>query len=70
MIINILKDCKEVNMIGGIYRAYRKDFCGYMAEKALTNTRLIKVFWERTDILTKWDLPLPITIRQGYATVR
>ncbi len=35
MIINILNELAEVVMIGGTYRPNRKDFCGYMAEKAM-----------------------------------
>ena len=35
MIINILNGCTTVNLIGGIVRPNRKDFCGYMAEKAI-----------------------------------
>ncbi len=35
MIISILNECAVVNLIGGAYRPNRKDFCGYMAEKAI-----------------------------------
>lgn len=35
MIINILNDLAVVNLIGGTYRPNRKDFCGYLSEKAI-----------------------------------
>ena len=44
MIISILKDLSEVNLIGGTYRANRKDFCGYMTEKAIKDCHFNKCF--------------------------
>ncbi len=35
MIISILNESCVVNLIGGAYRPNRKDFCGYMTEKAI-----------------------------------
>lgn len=42
MIINILNDLAEVSLIGGTYRPNRKDFCGYMAEKAMKDCHFDK----------------------------
>ncbi|MBE5750417.1 MAG: DeoR/GlpR transcriptional regulator [Clostridiales bacterium] len=42
MIINILNDLAEVVLIGGTYRPNRKDFCGYMAEKAMKDCHFDK----------------------------
>ncbi|MBO7345418.1 MAG: DeoR/GlpR transcriptional regulator [Clostridia bacterium] len=42
MIINILNDSSEVNLIGGTYRPNRKDFCGYMTEKAIKDCHFDK----------------------------
>ena len=42
MIINILNDCSTVNLIGGTFRPNRKDFCGYMAEKAIKDCHFNK----------------------------
>lgn len=42
MIINILNDSIEVNLIGGTYRPNRKDFCGYMTEKAIKDCHFDK----------------------------
>lgn len=44
MIINILNDLAEVVLIGGTYRPNRKDFCGYMAEKAMRDCHFDKSF--------------------------
>jgi DeoR family fructose operon transcriptional repressor len=44
MIINILNDLAEVVLIGGTYRPNRKDFCGYMAEKAMKDCHFDKCF--------------------------
>ena len=44
MIISILKDTLEVNLIGGSYRPNRKDFCGYMTEKAIKDCHFNKCF--------------------------
>ena len=44
MIINILNDLAEVTLIGGTYRPHRKDFCGYMAEKAMKDCHFDKCF--------------------------
>jgi len=44
MIINILNDLAEVVLIGGTYRPNRKDFCGYMAEKAIEGCHFDKCF--------------------------
>lgn len=44
MIINILNDLAEVVLIGGKYRPNRKDFCGYMAEKAMRDCCFDKCF--------------------------
>ncbi len=42
MIINLLNDLAEVSLIGGTYRPNRKDFCGYMAEKAMKDCHFDK----------------------------
>lgn len=42
MIINILNGCATVNLIGGTFRPHRKDFCGYMAEKAIKDCHFNK----------------------------
>ena len=42
MIINILNESAVVNLIGGTYRPYRKDFCGYMTEKAIKDCHFDK----------------------------
>lgn len=42
MIINILNGCATVNLIGGTFRSNRKDFCGYMAEKAIKDCHFDK----------------------------
>ena len=44
MIINILNSLCEVVLVGGTYRPNRKDFCGYMAEKALKDCHFDKCF--------------------------
>ena len=44
MIINILNDLAEVCLTGGTYRPNRKDFCGYMAEKAMKDYHFDKCF--------------------------
>lgn len=44
MIINILNGCTTVNLIGGTFRPNRKDFCGYMAEKAIKDCHFDKCF--------------------------
>ena len=42
MIINILNDLAVVNLIGGTYRPYRKDFCGYLSEKQISDCHFDK----------------------------
>ena len=42
MIINILNNLAVVNLIGGTYRPYRKDFCGYLSEKAISDCHFNK----------------------------
>lgn len=42
MIINILNQTSEVNLIGGTYRPNRKDFCGYMTERAIKDCHFNK----------------------------
>lgn len=42
MIINILNGLTTVNLIGGTFRPNRKDFCGYMAEKAIKDCHFDK----------------------------
>lgn len=42
--LNILQDCVTVNLIGGEYRSYRKDFCGYIAEETIKLLRFGKCF--------------------------
>lgn len=44
MIINILNNLAEVTLIGGTYRPNRKDFCGYMAERAMRDCHFDKCF--------------------------
>ena len=44
MIINVLNDLAEVCLIGGTYRPHRKDFCGYMTEKAMKDYHFDKCF--------------------------
>ena len=44
MIINILNDLAEVCLTGGRYRPNRKDFCGYLAEKAIKDYHFDKCF--------------------------
>lgn len=44
MIINILNDLAVVNLIGGTFRPYRKDFCGYLSEKAISDCHFDKSF--------------------------
>ena len=44
MIINVLNDLAEVCLLGGTYRPNRKDFCGYMTEKALKDYHFDKCF--------------------------
>ena len=43
-IINILHESTKVNLIGGEYRAHRKDFCGYITEKVLKEFHYNKCF--------------------------
>ncbi len=43
-IINILHESTKVNLIGGEYRANRKDFCGYITEKVLKEFHYNKCF--------------------------
>lgn len=43
-IINILNDLATVNLIGGTYRPFRKDFCGYIAEKTIKDCHFDKCF--------------------------
>ena len=42
--LNLLKDYADVNVIGGVYRDNRKDFCGIIAEMAMTNICFNKCF--------------------------
>lgn len=44
MIINILNGCATVNLVGGTFRPNRKDFCGYMAERAIRDCHFSKCF--------------------------
>ena len=42
--LEILSPHMQVNLVGGEYRANRKDFCGYLAEQALTGVFFTKSF--------------------------
>lgn len=42
--IDILSPLLEVNLIGGRYRANRKDFCGYIADQAMNSLYFTKCF--------------------------
>ena len=42
VIINVLNNLAEVSLVGGKYRHNRKDFCGYMAEKAMKDCHFNK----------------------------
>ena len=42
--LEILSPYLQVNLVGGEYRANRKDFCGYMAEQALNGVFFTKSF--------------------------
>ena len=42
--LNVLKDYADVNVIGGVYRDNRKDFCGIIAEMAIQNIYFNKCF--------------------------
>ena len=44
MIINVLNELATVNLIGGTYRPNRKDFCGYMTEKNISDCHFDKCF--------------------------
>ena len=40
----MLSPYMQVNLVGGEYRGYRKDFCGYLTEQALQGLRFTKSF--------------------------
>lgn len=40
----VLASCVPITLIGGSYREYRKDFCGYLAELALGKVHFTKCF--------------------------
>ena len=40
----VLSPCVPITLIGGSYREYRKDFCGYLAELALGKVHFTKCF--------------------------
>ena len=42
--LELLSPHMQVNLVGGEYRAYRKDFCGYLTEQALHGLRFTKSF--------------------------
>ena len=42
--LELLAPHMQVNLVGGEYRAYRKDFCGYLTEQALQGLRFTKSF--------------------------
>ena len=42
--LELLAPHMQVNLVGGEYRAYRKDFCGYLTEQALHGLRFTKSF--------------------------
>lgn len=42
--LTILADYCEINLIGGLYRSKRKDFCGYLSEMMLESVSFQKCF--------------------------
>ena len=42
--LNLLKSHVKVYLLGGEYRAERRDFCGYLTEEAIKNLRFTKCF--------------------------
>ena len=42
--LELLSPHMQVNLVGGEYRANRKDFCGYLTEQALTGVFFTKSF--------------------------
>ncbi len=42
--LELLSPHIQVNLVGGIYRVHRKDFCGYLAEQALHSVFFTKSF--------------------------
>ena len=42
--LEMLSPHMQVNLVGGEYRGYRKDFCGYLTEQALQGLRFTKSF--------------------------
>lgn len=42
--LELLSPHMQVNLVGGEYRAYRKDFCGYLTEQALHGLLFTKSF--------------------------
>ncbi len=42
--LELLSPYVQVNLVGGEYRANRKDFCGYMSEHALSDLHFTKCF--------------------------
>ena len=42
--LELLCDSLPVSLVGGVYRANRKDFCGYMTEQALSRVYFTKSF--------------------------
>lgn len=42
--LELLSSHMQVNLVGGAYRANRKDFCGYLTEQALTGVFFTKCF--------------------------
>lgn len=42
--LEMLAPHMQVNLVGGEYRVYRKDFCGYLTEQALQSLRFTKSF--------------------------
>ena len=42
--LELLSPYMQVNLVGGEYRANRKDFCGYLTEQALQGLRFTKSF--------------------------
>lgn len=42
--LNVLAECCRVNLIGGEYRAARRDFCGYIAEEAVKQLHFTRCF--------------------------
>lgn len=42
--LNLLKDHMKVHLIGGEFRAYRQDFCGYLTEEVIKKVHFTKCF--------------------------